>query len=96
MHSLLLIGVDAAQGFKPYVLQVFIEDTDYIPGTHKLHGFATNALLFEVDESVPGDVVSLALGATGTITLNSVGSGANAGDVDMDIDMTMEYLPGTE
>ena len=49
-----------------------------------------------VDESVPGDVVSLALGATGTITLNSVGSGANAGDVDMDIDMTMEYLPGTE
>ena len=96
VHSLLLIGVDAAQGFKPYVLQVFIEDTDYRPGTHKLHGFATNALLFEVGESVPGDVVSLALGATGTITLNSVGSGANAGDVDMDIDMTMEYLPGTE
>lgn len=91
--SLLLIGVDAADAFKPYVLQLFIEASDYVPGTHQLHGFATNALLFEVDESAPGDVRTLALGASGSITLTSVGTGANRGDLELSLDATLEYGP---
>ena len=89
--SLLLIGVDASDDFKPYVLQLFIEASDYVPGTHRFHGFATNALLFEVDESLPGDVRTLALGAEGSITISRVGSGASAGDVALSLDATLEY-----
>ncbi|MGC8121790.1 CotH kinase family protein [Marinobacter sp. VGCF2001] len=90
--SLLMIGVDAADRYKPYVLQVFIESSDYVPGTHDFHGFATNALLFEVDESLPGDVRTLALGATGQISLSSVGTGGDAGDVSLSLDATLEYV----
>lgn len=91
--SLLLIGVDASNGFKPYVLQLFIEASDYVPGTHELHGFATNALLFEVDESAPGNVRTLALGAEGSISLTRVGTGANAGDVELTLNAMLEYGP---
>lgn len=94
--GLLLIGVDASNDFKPYVLQLFIEASDYVPGTHELHGFATNALLFEVDESAPGDVRTLALGAEGSITLTRVGTGANAGDVELTLDATLEYGPDVQ
>ena len=52
---------------------------------------ATNALLFEVDESLPGDVRTLALGAEGSITISRVGSGASAGDVALSLDATLEY-----
>ena len=91
--SLLLIGVDASNAFKPYVLQLFIEASDYVPGTHKFHGFATNALLFEVDESVPGNVRTLALGATGSVALTRVGTGDNEGDVELTLNATVEYGP---
>lgn len=91
--SLLMIGVDASNSFKPYVLQLFIEASDYVPGTHTFHGFATNALLFEVDESLPGDVRTLAVGATGSVTLSSLGTGPNVGDVELALDATLEYGP---
>ncbi|MGM0768806.1 MAG: CotH kinase family protein [Pseudomonadota bacterium] len=94
--NLLLIGVDASDDFKPYVVQLFIEASDYVPGTHKFHGFATNALLFEVDESLPGDVRTLALGAEGAITIARAGSGASAGDVELTLDATMEYGSGVQ
>lgn len=94
--SLLLIGVDASNDFKPYVLQLFIEASDYLPGTHDLHGFATNALLFEVDESAPGGVRTLALGAEGSITLTRVGTGANTGDVELTLNATLEYGPDVQ
>ena len=59
---------------------------------HRFHGFATNALLFEVDESLPGDVRTIALGAQGQITLTSVGTGEQAGDVAITLDATLEYV----
>ncbi|WP_416395559.1 CotH kinase family protein [Allohahella sp. A8] len=91
--SLLMIGVDAAEGFKPYVLQVFIEASDYVPGTHQLHGFATTALLFEVDMSLPGQVRTLALASGGSFTLTRVGTGAKAGDVELSFNASLEYGP---
>ncbi len=94
--SLLLIGVDLGDSLTPYVLQLFIETSDYKPGTHAIQGLATNALLFEVDESASLGVNTLAMGATGTIIIESVGSGANAGDVKLKLNMNLEYLPGVE
>jgi len=91
--SLLLIGADANDAFKPYVLQVFIEAPDYVEGDHALHGFATNLLLFEVDESAMGGVRSIALGSTGTITINSIGDLGSEGDVSMSIDAALAFVP---
>ena len=89
--SLLLIGADINDAYTPYVVQLFIEASDYVPGTHRLHGFATNALLFEVDEAAPGGVRTLALGAEGSITITQVGSGNRVGDVELRLDATLEY-----
>lgn len=94
--SLLLIGADINDNFTPYVLQLFIEASDYVPGTHQFHGFATNALLFEVDESQPGDVRTLALGAQGSITISRAGTGASEGDVELSLDATLEYDSGIQ
>ncbi|MGQ7275325.1 CotH kinase family protein [Marinobacter sp. V034] len=91
--SLLLIGVDVNNAFKPYVLQLFVEATDFVPGEHRVHGLATNAILFEVDESLPGDVRTLAMGATGSVTINKVGDAGSEGDVDMTLSITLEYGP---
>ena len=92
--EILLIGADSLNAFKPYALQVFIEETDFVPGTHNLHGFATNVLLFEVDESAPGDVVPMATGASGTITIDSVRrEGGVVTDLSFSMDLTVEYLP---
>jgi len=89
--SLLLIGVDANDAFKPYVLQVFIEAPDYVVGDHALQGFATNLLLFEVDENAYGGVRTLALGSTGVITLNSIGDVDSEGDVSMSINAELKF-----
>jgi len=93
--SLLLIGVDANDEFKPYVLQVFIEEPDYVVGDHVLQGFATNLLLFDVDESAPGGFRTIALGSAGTITLNPIGSigegGGAEGDMNMTINAELEF-----
>lgn len=89
--SLLMIGADTNDNYTPYVLQLFIESPDYTPGTHDFHGFATNALLFEVDESAPGDVRTLALGADGSVIVTSAGSGAAEGDVELSVEATLEF-----
>ncbi len=89
--SLLLIGVDASDAYKPYVLQVFIEAPDYVVGDHALQGFATNLLLFEVDEDAYGGVRTLALGSTGVITLNSIGDVDSEGDVNMSINAELKF-----
>ncbi|WP_372999380.1 CotH kinase family protein [Marinobacter sp.] len=94
--SLLLIGADINDNFKPYVLQLFIEASDYVPGTHRFHGFATNALLFEVDESMPGDVRTLALGAEGSMAISRAGTGSAEGDVELTLDATLEYGAGLQ
>ncbi|WP_020408691.1 CotH kinase family protein [Hahella ganghwensis] len=60
--SLLLIGADINDNFTPYVIQLYIEVSDYKPGTHALHGLATNLLLFEVDESAPLGINTIAMG----------------------------------
>ncbi|GAA3946016.1 hypothetical protein GCM10022278_01470 [Allohahella marinimesophila] len=89
--SLLLIGADVTDAFTPYVLQLFIESSDYVPGTHQLHGFATTALLFAVDDSAPGQVRTLALGAGGSITLRRIGTPDRPGDVELTLNATLEY-----
>jgi spore coat protein CotH len=89
--SLLLIGADAGDAFKPYVLQVFIESPDYVEGEHALQGIATNLLLFEVDESVVGGVRTIALGSTGAISLNSIGGVDSEGDLNMSINAELEF-----
>lgn len=89
--SLLLIGADTNDNFTPYVLQLFVELPEYRVGTRDFHGFATNALLFEVDESQPGGVRTLALGAQGSVTLTQVGSGLREGDVALTLNATLEY-----
>ncbi|OZG71843.1 cellulosomal protein [Hahella sp. CCB-MM4] len=94
--GLLLIGVDISDFTKAYVIQLFIESSDYKPGTHSLQGLATNAILFEADDSAPLGVNTLAMGATGTINISSVGSGSNVGDVKLSMNMKLEYLPGVE
>jgi len=91
--SLLLIGADVSDAFKSYVLQVFIEAPDYVEGDHILQGFATNLLLFEVDENAIGGVHSIALGSSGTITLNSVGGLGSEGDVRMSINAELAFIP---
>ena len=94
--SLLLIGADASDAFKSYILQVFIEALDYVEGDHSLQGLATNLLLFEVDESKIGGVRTIALGSTGTITLNSLGGLGSEGDVNMSINAELEFVPKGE
>jgi len=89
--SLLLIGADDA--FKLYVLQVFIEAPDCVEGDHFLQGFATNLLLFEVDENTIGDLRTIALGSAGTISLNAIGGLGLEGDVSMGINAELVFVP---
>ncbi len=89
--GLLMIGADTNDNFTPYVLQLFVELPEYRVGIRDFHGFATNALLFAVDDNQPGGVRTLALGAQGTVTLTDVGSGLREGDVALTLDATLEY-----
>lgn len=89
--GLLLIGADINDNYKPYVIQLFIESPQYRPGTWPFHGFATNVLLFEVGENGPEDLRTLALGATGEVSISSVGP--EPGDVSLSLDATLEYGP---
>jgi hypothetical protein len=94
--SLLLIGADLNDTFKPYVLQVFIEAPEYTFGEHSLHGVVTNLLLFTVDTEESLGISTLALGATGTITINSIGVNDAAGDINLTIDAIMEFSGNIE
>ncbi len=90
--SLQLIGADINNAFKPYVLQVYVEVSDYVAGTHDFHGLATNVLLFEVDESQPLGVKTLALGDTGTIQLSNLSAGNAPADVTLTLNATLAYI----
>ncbi len=90
--SLLVIGADTNDDFTPYVLQIFIEEPEFVLGTKTLHGFATNLMLFEVDESLPLGVKTIALGSEGTISIKNIGEGASAGDVSLTINAELEYV----
>lgn len=90
--SLLLIGLDLADSFKPYVLQIYIEAPDYVPGDHSLQGFATALMLLAVDDSGPSTKVDLiALGDTGTITIGDIGGSGSEGDVELTITAEMGF-----
>ena len=93
--SVLLIGVDASDNFTPYVLQVFIEEPQFVDGSHQLHGFATNLILFAVDDTQPLGVKTLALGDTGTITLTNLnydsGQAIENTELTIGIDATVEF-----
>jgi len=49
-----------------------------------------------VDESQPGDVRTLALGAQGSITISRAGTGASEGDVELTLNATLEYDSGIQ
>ena len=89
--NLLLIGADANDDFKAYVLSVLIEAPDYTVGDHSLHGFATNLILLEADENAPGGARTIALGSTGIISLNSIGGSGAEGDVSMSINADLSF-----
>jgi len=69
-HGLTLIGVDLADEFQPYVLQLNVEDTTDLSGQHRLHGFATSAMLFKVISKTNLDL--LAVGESGSISWQNV------------------------
>ena len=89
--SLLIVGADVNDNYTPYVLQVFIEEPQFVGGGHQLHGFATNVLLFEVDNSLPLGIKTLALGEQGTITLSNININDEQIDVEIAIDSVLEY-----
>ncbi|NVJ61084.1 MAG: CotH kinase family protein [Gammaproteobacteria bacterium] len=70
--SVLLIGADTNDNYKPYVLQVFIEKPQFANGGFEFHGFASTVLLFNVDDSKPLGVSTLALGDSGEMNLVNV------------------------
>lgn len=83
--SLLLIGADTNDNFKPYILQVFIESTSYKPGVQSLHGIASSMLLFDLDSSAK--LRTIGLSDTGSIDF----SYAEQGDVTMSLDAQIEF-----
>ncbi|WP_144394120.1 CotH kinase family protein [Pleionea sediminis] len=89
--SILMIGADSNDFYKPYVLQAFIEEPQFIEGTHKFHAFANNIILFEVDESLPMGVKTIALGGTGEFIIESVFIGENQTDINLHIDGNIEF-----
>ena len=83
--SLVLIGADTNDNFKPYILQVFIESTSYTPGVQPLHGIASSMLLFDLDDS--SNLRTIGLSDTGSIDI----SHAEQGDVTMSLDVQIEF-----
>ena len=83
--SLILVGADTNDNFKPYILQVFIESTSYKPGVQSLHGIASSIFLFDLDSSE--NLRTLGLSDTGSINF----SNADQGDVTMSLDVEIEF-----
>lgn len=94
--SLQLIGADTNNSFKPYVLQVYVEVSDYQAGAHEFHGLATNVVLLEVDGSEPMGVKTLAFGESGTLHLSNLSpldnGSNNAPNVTLSLEATLAYL----
>lgn len=91
VHSLVAIGADTNAQFKPYVLQIFIEEDNLKEGAFSLHGFANSLLLFEVDPLQPETVHTLALSDDGIMTVHSVSQGSDGLNIDLSIDATMVF-----
>ncbi|WP_430462125.1 CotH kinase family protein [Thalassolituus sp. LLYu03] len=66
-QALTVIGVDGNSGFKPYVLQLSLEQRSAVTGSHSLQGFANSLMLFRVDSG--NDLVLLGTGESGQLTL---------------------------
>jgi hypothetical protein len=90
--GLTLVGVDVAANFKPYVLQLYIENPDYKTGEHTLQGLSTNMMLFEVVSSKPLDLRPLAYGNVGTISLETAGTGTTASPIKGSINAQLGFV----
>ena len=63
-----------------YVLQVFVEQPDYKKGDIKLHGIASNLMLFKVTDkdATPPKLELISAGHSGTITFSAAGNGSSS------------------
>lgn len=97
--SLLVLGFKLSP-VKIYAVQVFMDRPQFTPGTHELHGFATNTILVEVDPVTQGFEI-LAFGDTGTLTLSGnvaeyLDSGGASGDFTLTFDALLKYDETTQ
>lgn len=90
------IGADVLDAFTPYVLQVFLEEPGFQPGTYALQGFANNLLLFAVDDSQPQGIRNIALGESGSITVLARNGSAESGSFQLEVDAVIEFIPGED
>lgn len=97
-HDLTFVGVTlVGSDFKPYALQMFLEDPQFTPGEYDLHGISNNLMLFEVlskegDEGHP--VLDLiGAGRTGKIVLEQTGDGTANSPIKGSISATMAIMP---
>jgi len=100
-HDLTAVGVTLKPGTisldKVYSLQIMLEDPQYTPGDYSLHGISNNVMLFEV-LSKEGDVGhpvldTIAVGHSGTITLEETGTGSASSKIKGSINATMSIMP---
>ena len=93
--GLTLIGA-ATPPFYPdsYVLQVFIEKPDYKKGNVKLHGIASNLMLFKVTDkdATPPKLELISAGHSGTITFTTAGDGSINSPIEGSINAQMGLI----
>lgn len=91
VHRLQVVGADTNNAFKPYVLQIFIEQDDMKVGTFPLHAFANGLLLFEVSPQDPLAVKTLALSDDGDMTIHRVDQKNGVLNVDVSINASIVF-----
>lgn len=100
-HNLTAVGVTLLPSTisldKVYSLQIMLEDPQYTPGKYALHGISNNVMLFEVlsKEGDAGHPVldTIAVGHSGTITLENTGDGSATSKIKGSINATMTIVP---
>jgi hypothetical protein len=77
-----------------YVLQVFIEKPDYKKGNVKLHGIASNLMLFKVTDkdAIPPKLELISAGHSGTITFSTAGDGSINSPIEGSINAQMGLI----
>ncbi len=77
-----------------YVLQVFIEHTDYKKGRIPLQGLSTNLMLFKVidKDAIPPKIKLISAGHSGTINLIEAGNGQPGSVIEGRIDAQMGLI----
>ncbi|MFT4907518.1 MAG: spore coat protein H [Oleispira sp.] len=77
-----------------YVLQVFIEKPDYKKGNVKLHGIASNLMLFKVTDkdATPPKLELISAGHSGTITFTTAGDGSINNPIEGSINAQMGLI----